>query len=259
MFFLKIAILIGYHKQIPHTKGLMTTETKASFNPIQYIVSDLAGYLLTIGPTITGICSVVFTCREIYDRLGLILAVSILPMIYTVAFIFTVFVFRLALPRLRPGKYPIGFNRDFLAWSMHMGLNRSIEILGFRNFIFNFNSTKFLYWRALGAKVSYSITSSLSADLCDHQLLEIGEHCKITSDVLISAHTFFNEQLILEPVRLHRNVYIGMNTTVFSGCEIGDDCYVGSHNLLFRNNLAPKTTVKNYEWQQGSPKDVRKS
>lgn len=231
---------------------MVNMESKSSFNPVQYLLADVTGYILTISPTIGAAFAVMYFFANLESLIGLFLTIALSPVIFVASFIAVVFAIRLLLPRLKAGSFPVGFHRGFIAWSMHVALNRSVEILAMRNFIFNFHTTKYLYWRALGGKISFRTTCSLTSDVCDLPLIQIDEDCTLTTGVLLSAHVFFADKLILEPIRLRRKVYVGMNTTVFCGCDIGEESYIGTNNALFRDTLPPHTRLKNNEWQKGS-------
>ncbi len=62
----------------------------------------------------------------------------------------------------------------------------------------------------------------------DYNLLEFREGVVIGADVLLSGHTVENGVVKTAPVKLGRNVTIGLCTVV----EIGDDCQVGAMSFV---------------------------
>ena len=92
------------------------------------------------------------------------------------------------------------------------------------------------YLRANGARIGrrvYINTLSIS----DHNLLDFGNDVVIGADVHISGHTVEAGVVKTGPVRLGRNVTIGLSTVIEIDVVVGDDAQVGALSFV------PKHTV----------------
>lgn len=89
-----------------------------------------------------------------------------------------------------------------------------------------------------------------------HEKVEIGNNVLIASKCFISDtnHGVYkgedqdspemtpNERkLVIKPVKIGNNVWIGENTVILAGAEIGDGCIVGANSLV--NGIIPDNTI----------------
>ena len=95
------------------------------------------------------------------------------------------------------------------------------------------------YLRLNGARVGRGVwVNSLS--VMDHNLLELGDGTVIGSDVHLAAHIVEAGVLKTAPVRLGRDVTIGIGTVVEIGADIGDHAQVGALSVVPKHTrLAP--------------------
>lgn len=72
-------------------------------------------------------------------------------------------------------------------------------------------------------------------------LISIGDYCKITSGVVILAHDYSRSVVRYcygenvggsAPVRIGNNCFIGMNTTILMGTQIGENCVIGAGSVV---------------------------
>ncbi len=84
--------------------------------------------------------------------------------------------------------------------------------------------------RYLGVKQS-------AASISDHNLLDFGDDVVIGADVHVSGHTVEAGVVKTGPVRLGRNVTIGLSSVIEIDVVIGDDAQVGALSFV------PKHTV----------------
>lgn len=103
------------------------------------------------------------------------------------------------------------------------------------------------YLRKLGVKISEEpgdcwISPTIFLDSAGYDMIEIGDNCTISFDVVILVHDYsinnamrvINEpeaerhRVIKRPVKIGSNCFIGARAIVMPGAEIGDNCIVGS-------------------------------
>lgn len=88
-----------------------------------------------------------------------------------------------------------------------------------------------MYMRLNGATIGRSVfVNTLSAT--DHNLLSFGDGTVVGSDVHMAGHTVEGGYVKTSPVRLGRNVTIGVGSVVMMGAEIGDGCHVGALSFV---------------------------
>jgi serine acetyltransferase len=87
------------------------------------------------------------------------------------------------------------------------------------------------YLRMAGARMGRRVYGN-SLGVSDYNLLEFGDGVVIGADVHVSGHTVENGVVKTAPVKLGRNVTIGLCTVVEIGVEIGDDSQVGAMSFV---------------------------
>jgi hypothetical protein len=87
------------------------------------------------------------------------------------------------------------------------------------------------YLRMAGARMGRRVYVN-SLGVSDYNLLEFSEGVVIGADVHLSGHTVENGVVKTAPVKLGRNVTIGLCSVVEIGVEIGDDCQVGAMSFV---------------------------
>ena len=176
------------------------------------------------------------------------------PIVLLLSYLIIIFVFRLLIPKLKPGVFSAGFNKGMVTWSLHLSLRRSQELSGLKPIIFSFYLTKFLFWRALGAHIDYRVTTSLNISIVDLPLITIGKGSTISEGTHIAAHSFVGDKLFLAPVVLGENVFLGMNCVLGAKTNIGDGSWIGFQNIINGETLPPQTKLDNWERAMGKPK-----
>jgi acetyltransferase-like isoleucine patch superfamily enzyme len=87
------------------------------------------------------------------------------------------------------------------------------------------------YLRMAGARVGRGVYVN-SLGVSDYNLLDFGDGVVIGADVHVSGHTVEAGIVKTAPVRVGRNVTIGLGTIVDIGVEIGDDAQVGAMSFV---------------------------
>ncbi len=175
---------------------------------------DALCFTLTWLPGVVTIGLTYGVCLVLLKSGGIWLGLLSLPFVVVFTFIATVFGLRLGLPRLEPGAHSSGLNRGFLAWYCHISLGRSARAFGLQPLLQCAYLTRYLYWRALGAKVAFGVHSSFTVELSDAPLVQIGAGTTLADDVRVTAHRFIGSKLFLGPVSIGENCFIGARATV---------------------------------------------
>lgn len=160
------------------------------------------------------------------------LVLFLAPFVLFFSFIAIIYIFRLCLPKLKPGRYKRALNKPVVSWFCHFALGRAAKLSGLIRFLQAFNITKFLYWRALGAKVSFYITSAYDIDFVDNPLISIGKGVTIGSGVSISCHSDIGNCLILGKVTIEDEAFIAMSNAIGPNTTIKKGAWVGFGNAL---------------------------
>jgi acetyltransferase-like isoleucine patch superfamily enzyme len=87
------------------------------------------------------------------------------------------------------------------------------------------------YLRLSGARIGRRVYVN-SLGLSDYNLLELGEGVVIGADVHLAGHTVESGVVKTMPVRLGRNVTIGVGSIVDIGVVAGEGCQVGALSLV---------------------------
>jgi hypothetical protein len=217
------------------------------------LVADSFNFLLALLPSLLSyIIAFQFIQMNLWSSLNIWSLLAYVPASIFI-FIFIVFFFRLLLPKLKPGIYPVGLHWRFAIWSMHLYLARAVELHLFKKAIFSFHSTRYLLFRALGTKLPFNVICSLNVSVVDHPLIEIGGNVTLTEGVTLSAHTIVKNKLWLKKIYIGENTYVGTNSLIGLGTVIGENCSIGPYNILMSDKLVPGSALDAFQWQRGNP------
>ncbi len=223
------------------------------------IVVETITMLFALGPAAaTWYCAIVFV-RSIWDSAFFYGWLALFPLVVIATFLSITLLMRLSLPKLKPGVYPIGTSPQFLTWMATLYLGHGVRIAGLQPLFSAFYGLKYLYWRAMGANIAYGINSSIFANFSDYPMLTIGRGCTISAFTLISGHTFVGNKVLIAPVNIGSNVYIGYETAISAKTTIGNGAWIGAGNRLLQDKVEANTRIENFEWQHTSPKNSKKT
>jgi acetyltransferase-like isoleucine patch superfamily enzyme len=216
------------------------------------VLIDLLSFLLSVGPGALAWGVAAIYVRTVWNAERFYAFVVLTPIPLVVSFLWFLFLFRLVLPRLKRGVYPMGVNLGMLAWSCHLSLSRAAEISGLRPLLQSFYLTKYLYWRALGMKIAFGVNSSIGVSFVDLPMITIGEGCTISEGVHIACHTFVGDRLFVSPVEIGNNVFVGMNCVMGPKTRIGDRAWIGMNNFI-ADGIPADAKLDNCAWEHGNP------
>lgn len=219
------------------------TPSKKELSPALLLTTDLLSVFFSLMPGVAAISLTLLFVFHGYVITWLVLPLA--PFVLCATFIFIIATIRMCLPQLKPGKYKREMNKMTFAWFCHFALTRSAKITGLIPLIQTFNITKFLYWRALGAKVSFQIVNSFDIDFVDCPLITIGKNVTLGSGVSISCHSDVGNLLILAPVLIEDNVFVGMATAIGPATTIKKGCWIGYGNTFVNQVVEENTRLGN--------------
>ena len=233
---------------------------KNSIRPYHFIFFDLLSGILAVGPAILSWAAVILlTMHFASSSIMLIIILLASPLLLCLAFISILTIFRMLIPKLKPGVTHIGFNKGTIAWYCHLALNRSLKVSGFRYLLNVSYVLKYLVYRALGAKIGFGIHTPMEYTLVDLPLLEIGAGTSFGENVHVFCHYFTGDRLLLKSVKIGKNCFLGTNCIVGPGSQIGDNTYIGFGNIVSGDNIADREHIGDGEWKEGSPKRALKA
>ncbi|MBL6990753.1 MAG: hypothetical protein ISR65_13290 [Bacteriovoracaceae bacterium] len=224
------------------------------------LFTDFISMFFSLGPGLVAWAMAIYYAKlcfvHIYSETSFfpfLLALIGVPLVLVVNFVVAVAIFRLFIPKMKPGIYKIGISKGFAAWYLTLCLGHSVRMFGLQPFFFTFYITKFLYWRAMGAKVAYGFNSSLFLTLADYPLITIDKGCSFGAYVHIACHSFLGDKLFLAPVHIGEDVYVGMNVIIGPKTKIGKGSWIGMNNVFMQDSVPEYTKIDHCEWEYGNP------
>lgn len=213
------------------------------------ILIDLITSLLCVGPIVLSILS---TLRILEEVSTLTVKIVLFPFVLQLSFVFMIFVFRVLLPRLKPGVYPMSFNWGFLAWYLHSMLTRSARCFGIHYLLHSTSTMRWLYWRALGAKVAFNMNTSYKITIHDAPVIQIGAGTTLAEDVEVSGHLVRGDKILIAAVTIGNGVFVGRNTYIGPRTRIADKAWIGMGNELGGNVIAENERIESFAKARGS-------
>ena len=154
---------------------------------------------------------------------------------------------------MKPGMYRTDGNINIIIWHLNNALANALENAGLKNPIYSFHLTKWLYWKAMGANIAFGTLSSPLLIIREFPLITIGKGVSLSGYNHISCHTFEGSRLLLAPINIGDNSFIGMNTVIGPKTKIGNNCFIGINNFLVFDTVLDNSRIENFEYEYGSP------
>lgn len=221
----------------------------------QLLLAELAFWFISFSPALA---SWVVLFLGVFRSLaqGSYLLLPFTPILSIVTLLLIVWFIRLTLPRLKPGRYKLGEDFQVTLWYLHMCLGRSVRISGWSGIIKSSYVLKYFCFKALGARISYTVSCSMDLEIADPSLLTIEEGVTIGGRCYIGCHNLKEGILELRPVIIRKNSFIGFDCVLLFGTEIGENCYIGGRNTLFDEKLPNGSSLAPYEKDSFSPEKI---
>jgi acetyltransferase-like isoleucine patch superfamily enzyme len=221
--------------------------TSANLTYSQLVVVDLLTMICTLLPVVFGWGGAIIYFQMLSEQGHLILAAFTAPAVLVVVFLAAVWLTRLAIPRIQHGSYEIGLSKGYLTWYMTLCLGHAVRISGLHPFFFAFYTPKYLYCRTMGANIAYGVNSSIFAMFADYPLITIGKGCTVGADAFILGHMFVGKKVILGPVNIGENVFVGAFSMIGLNTTVGDNTWIGMNNRFMQEDIPPNSKFVNFE------------
>jgi acetyltransferase-like isoleucine patch superfamily enzyme len=217
-----------------------------------YLIIDVVSFFLSVGPGALAYGATFMYLRHFWNSPHFVVfaITGVFPLVAT--FLLAVFILRLIVPRLKKGVYPMAVNLGMFAWYCNLALSRAAAVSGLQFLLNSFYVTKFLHWRALGMKVAFGVNTSIGVSFVDLPLISIGQGCTISEGVHIACHTFVGDRLLIIPVEIGENVFVGMNCVIGPKTRLGDRAWIGMNNLI-SEGIAADAKLESFAWEHGNP------
>ncbi len=242
---------IGDIKQKVHKKLKYRSE---NFSIGKLCLVEVLTMFFALGPAAATWFTTIAFLRVIWENPYFYLWLLLLPSVVIFSFLLITLMMRLSLPKVKAGVFPIGISKGFLAWLLTLYLGHGVRIAGLQPLFSAFYGLKYLYWKAMGANIAYGINSSIFTNFADYPMLTIKSGCSIGAFSLISCHTFVGNKVLVGPVTIEKNVYVGLDVIIGPRTTIGEGAWIGAGNRLLQDTVAPNAKVENFEWEHFSPK-----
>jgi acetyltransferase-like isoleucine patch superfamily enzyme len=140
--------------------------------------------------------------------------------------------------RVRPGRFMLS-ERGARRWIVADSMMRMVERSFLRGYVKEFAPQRYVFYRAMGAKIDASFLIGWDVRILDPWLLEVGPNSLIGSFAVITGHAVEGNAVTLAPVRIGANVTIGLRAILMPGVEIGDGAVVGAGALVAKGKRIP--------------------
>ncbi|HWN71992.1 MAG TPA: hypothetical protein VNM90_30340 [Haliangium sp.] len=217
------------------------------------LLVDALTLVVLLSPGLAGWAAFVSYVRHFWPSPHFVAWMLGAPLVLAGTFLIATRLVRLVIPAVEPGAYEIGTGKRFLGWYLNLYLGHAVRVAGLQPFFFASHITKYLYWRAMGARITFGVNSSIFATLADYPLITIGKECTLGAHCFISGHIFVGNKVVLSRVEIGDNVLVGMGTFVGPGTTIGSGSWIGMHNRLIRDHVPENTKIDNFEWERFNP------
>lgn len=178
------------------------------------IIMDVLGYIfITIPIMVTWSVTILLFTK------GNDLFLWLIPFIAIFTLAFTLYLFRIIVPRPQKGVVKVGFNNEYLGWYMNLCLLRAFLCSGLRSITLSMAWSRYLVFKALGADVPYNFQMALNAEITDLSMIKIGKNTLIGDHAKLSAHYIAKDRIVLRPIELAEGTTVLPHTFVKPGTK----------------------------------------
>ncbi|MEK7354959.1 MAG: hypothetical protein AAB250_00820 [Bdellovibrionota bacterium] len=227
--------------------------TKSDIKPLYfYLLSEVMGAIFTFTPAFSAWAAGAVFAAQVWVH-GFTWLAVFAPIVASLGLFVHQFIFFLLLPRLKPGRYRVGPNAMVLSWLAQLSLARALHVSGLRSLVFSSGFFRFLYFRSMGARLSYRTSLSLNVYPVDYALITIGPGVLIGDRTEISCHSMTDSFLILDEVVIERGAFVSAHCAIGPGTRLKAGAHVGYGNNIAFFTLEEGCKLKNFEFQSGPP------
>jgi acetyltransferase-like isoleucine patch superfamily enzyme len=106
-----------------------------------------------------------------------------------------------------------------------------------------------LFYKMMGMKIGKNAHIN-TTNISDPRMIEIGDNVTIGGSVHIIAHYAAKGFLIVDKVKIHDHVTIGLKASIMGAVEIGEKAVIGPHEVILPKTKIPSGRKPLYpEWQ----------
>ena len=140
---------------------------------------------------------------------------------------------------VKEGVHSLG-SPQMLKWMMASALYIAVRVT-FMEFIL---LTPFcaLFFKLMGARIGKNVQIN-SSRVGDISILEIGDNSVIGGNATVICHSFEKKGLLIEKVKIGKNVIVGLNSIILPGVEIGDNAVIAAAAVVPKNTKVEPNTV----------------
>ena len=156
---------------------------------------------------------------------------------YGITLLFVLPLFNFLLPfRLKPfrGNY---YSLSTVPWYFHNALTY-VARYTFLEFVTP-TPLNTLFYKMMGMKIGKGAHIN-TTNISDPCLIEIGDKVTIGGSVTLIAHYASQGYLIVDKVKIGKNVTIGLKATIFGDVEIGEDAIIAPHEVVLPKSRIPE-------------------
>ena len=156
--------------------------------------------------------------------------------LYGLTLIFVIPLFNFLMPfRLKPfrGGY---YSLETVPWYFHNAFTYIVRYT-FLEFVTP-TPINMLFYRMMGMKIGKNAHIN-TTNISDPCIIEIGDNVTIGGSVYIIGHYASKGFLIVERVKIHDRVTIGLKATIMGDVEIGEGAMIGPHEVVLPKSRIP--------------------
>ena len=226
--------------------GLLETALRR-FRLVSYVVALIPLYIIGIlAMGISALPGVIFFnyVMDITGSLPILLhhlsvgcGLVVSYFLYGLTLIFVIPLFNFLMPfRLKPfrGGY---YSLETVPWYFHNAFTYIVRYT-FLEFVTP-TPINMLFYRMMGMKIGKNAHIN-TTNISDPCIIEIGDNVTIGGSVYIIGHYASKGFLIVERVKIHDRVTIGLKATIMGDVEIGEGAMIGPHEVILpKSRVAP--------------------
>lgn len=135
-------------------------------------------------------------------------------------------------PKPRAGRHKLLQGIGFWGYALNLLLQRILFFGALRTVFHGTSVFRYLGYRALGAKIDFSVSTSIDALILDPSLTTIGPGTTLGARSMVSGHYIKDGHLILAEVVIGKDVLFAFESGCGPGVRIGDGTKVLSYGKL---------------------------
>ncbi len=133
--------------------------------------------------------------------------------------------------RVRPGTYPLN-SPQARKWLRNMAICEIARRSPLLGYLHHYSMLSALFYRLMGARVSWSARIAYGVRLTDPWLTSVGAEATIGEYALVLGHFIEGDSVVLGPVCVGRRATVGVGAVVAPGCTVGEGATLAAAAML---------------------------